>query len=335
MVDVLKDNESPLITVIIPVFNIKLYLKKCVESVVSQSYCNLEIILVDDGSTDGSEVLCDMLANTFTDVKAFHKENGGLASARNYGVNLAKGKYIVFVDSDDYVDEEYVQYLWDIKRKFNADIAISGYVKEKLNGNIINVVKSPNSCLLTGKDAIEKMCYGNELPIMAYGKLFNKRTLIKFPFPDGKMHEDVGVMYMILDTTNKVALGKKATYHYIQREGSIVNQNYRPSHLYSLEASENIIEYIRKKYPTIIEAGYARLAIESVALTHRAINASKKEYKFLTNKIRLNFKNGLCLTMKNKKLPVRTRVQLFTFFVSPEMYRELYKFLKSLKRSGK
>lgn len=151
------------ISVVIPIYNVEKYLRKCVDSVLNQTISNYEIILVDDGSPDGCPAICDAYAAKYPNVIALHKANGGLSDARNYGVQHASADYVVFVDSDDYVEPEYLESLWKLHVKYGADIAVQGVRRETESGKLLNTVESSVEHALAPKDALARMLIGKRL----------------------------------------------------------------------------------------------------------------------------------------------------------------------------
>ena len=205
------------ISVVIPVYNVEKYLKKCVDSILNQTISNYEIILVDDGSPDDCPVICDAYAAMHHNVIALHKANGGLSDARNYGVQHASAEYVVFVDSDDYVDPEYLENLWKLHVKYGADIAVQGVQRETENGKLMNVIESSVEYNTVPKGAIELMLNGQKMGVFAYAKLYPKKILLKTPFPVGKLHEDIFTTYLLLDQGTKISVGTESNYHYLIR----------------------------------------------------------------------------------------------------------------------
>ncbi len=147
-----------LISIVIPIYNVEKYLKNCVDSVCNQTYRNLEIILVDDGSPDHCPEICEDYARNDSRVRVIHKQNGGLSDARNYGIEVAKGKYITCIDSDDYVSEDFIEYLYKLLKDANADISVCGFIKTK-NLNENRIFTSEDTIEMSSNQAIQEMLY--------------------------------------------------------------------------------------------------------------------------------------------------------------------------------
>lgn len=208
-----KDNE-PLISVIIPIYNVEDYVFSCVDSVRRQSYKNLEILLIDDGSTDRSGEICDEISKLDKRVKVFHKENGGLSDARNFGISKARGEILALVDGDDKVESEYIKIMYDKMYETGADVVVCGYDEE-----------APREKNITGrKAALNLLLKQKNYEIVAWNKLYRKKLFDNILYPIHEKHEDSLTTYKILAEADKVAYVPEKLYHYILRDGSIMNE---------------------------------------------------------------------------------------------------------------
>jgi len=234
------------ISIIVPVYNVELYLEKCIESIINQTYTNIEIILVDDGATDSSGNICDLYSKKDSRIKVIHKRNGGLSDARNVGIEKAVGQYLMFVDSDDYIDKTMCEKLYNALKKQKTDMAMCDIVSVDINGNKVQH--------MNGKSPI----IGNELNIdeifnkfsdrdywyfvVAWNKLYHKKLFEKVRYPFGKIHEDEFVFHHLLDICKTVAIVPECLYHYVQRENSIVNSKKT---IKSLDGAEAFFDRVR------------------------------------------------------------------------------------------
>lgn len=211
------------ISIIIPIYNVKLYLERCLNTIVNQTYSNLEIILVDDGSNDGSEKICDEWKQKDKRIKVIHKTNGGLSSARNEGIKISTGDYIQFVDSDDFIDLSCVEILYNNLLKYKADISMCGIIMT----NDIYKKKMKwfenDQCLEKDK-AFRLLIENNILTSHAWNKLFKREIFKEIIFPEGKLYEDIRIMHIIFSNINKVAITNQYLYYYFQRENSITTK---------------------------------------------------------------------------------------------------------------
>ncbi len=320
------------ISVVIPVYNVEKYLKKCVDSILNQTISNYEIILVDDGSPDGCPAICDAYAAMHHNVIALHKPNGGLSDARNYGVQHASADYVVFVDSDDYVDPEYLENLWKLHVKYGADIAVQGVQRETENGKVLNVIKSSAEYNTTPKGALALMLIGKEIGIFAVAKLHPRKYLLHAPFPVGKLHEDIFTTYRLLDQGERIAIGAGSCYHYVIRDGSILTAKFNSCHMDSLKGTREIIQFVKTKYPDIINAAYIRLALECNALLHRALQS--EQYLVVREKVMLELNGKWRMLLSSKELPTGVKLQLLFCKMSATAYKKAYLFARKHKYSN-
>lgn len=227
-------NDLPLVSVIMPVYNVEKYVEKCLESVCGQSYEKIEIIVVDDGSTDESGALCDGWAKKDSRVKVYHKKNGGLSSARNYGIKRAKGEYICLVDSDDYVKKEFVKEMVDVAVRESADVVVCGYNDE-----------IPKEEILTGKEATIRLLTQQEnMEIIAWNKMYKRGLFDGICYPEGENYEDCLTTYKLLSRAGRVAYLAKSLYRYAERTGSITKSDKKEEKLLVREkAAREAVEY--------------------------------------------------------------------------------------------
>lgn len=230
------------ISVIVPVYNVQDQLKKCVNSLINQSYTNLEIILVDDGSTDNSGLMCDELAGLDQRIRVIHQNNGGLSAARNSGLDIATGEYIFFVDSDDYLDLSTLEKLMNHMSRCNADVVACGFAytyDEKPESPFTN----PSPGIWSGKEAVIQMMTNNNLCTTAWNKLYKACLWKDVRFPKGRVHEDEATTYKVLYASNTVAYLPECLYKYYQRENTIMKGNLEKRYKDYLMAIEERIQY--------------------------------------------------------------------------------------------
>lgn len=216
-----------LISVVVPIYKVEPYLERCIRSIICQTYDNLEIILVDDGSPDRCGEICDRLAQDDPRIKVYHKTNGGLSDARNYGVEQSTGKYIAFIDSDDYISPHYIAYLYDLLVKYDADIScccmeITTNDESEFRTN----PAFPQERLLTGIKACKEL-YGSLYFVLvtACGKLYKSDIVKQYPFPIGRKHEDEAITCKYYYSANRVAVGNRCLYAYYQNPNSIMHHH--------------------------------------------------------------------------------------------------------------
>ena len=244
-----RKDESDLISVIIPIYNVKKYLKRCIKGVLAQTYTNLEIILIDDGSTDGSSELCDELFNSDKRIVVFHKENGGIASARNYGIRAANGDYVCFIDPDDIVDEDYVEFLHDTIKKYKVKLAICSH-RVLYEGHKTAVDMATNESGKTdSKTIIQRLLYADGIDTSFWAKMFTRDILLKHPCPEGRNFEDAATMYLYFDSVKYIGLNSVAKYTYCVRRMSISQKPFDKMKMDLITATQEMHDYVVEKYP--------------------------------------------------------------------------------------
>lgn len=246
---------NPLVSIVVPVYEVEAYLRRCVESLLGQSYSNIEIILIDDGSLDRSPEICDHYSVEDSRVRVIHRTNGGLSAARNTGLEIANGEYICFVDSDDYVEHDYVSTLLTASIEANADIvACSFWWFYSQENKVRSRADTPQRkyTAVDGLSDIFQIDNGN-LNVVAWNKLY-KRSLFtenRISYPVGKIHEDNFTTYKLIGFSNTIVFVDKPLYNYVQREGSIVSLPFSLKRLDTLEAYDQAVDWITKNQPSL------------------------------------------------------------------------------------
>lgn len=238
-----------LISVITPVYNVEKYLCRCVDSIINQTYKNLEIILVDDGSTDNSGKICDEYAVKDLRIKVIHKENGGAAASRNCGLDVAKGKYIAFVDSDDYVEERFVESLHTLITDSNADIAQCSYC-ETYSDSANFLTSGTDVCIKSCQEMIDDLYCDGERHIataVLWTKIYKREIFDELRLPEGIMYEDEAIMPQILYSADRIAVSENdKLYAYFMSENSVMRTAFSEKKLDYITALEHRIKFYKK-----------------------------------------------------------------------------------------
>lgn len=255
----MKNGNKDLISVIVPIFQVEQYLDRCISSIVRQTYENLEIILVDDSSSDKCPEICDAWAKKDRRIQVIHKVNGGLSSARNAGIDIAKGAWLTFVDSDDYIANTFVESLYSIVVRMSSDIAVCGSYQDATGNCFVVAMKQNNEVEIYKRERILKEYFTDNFGplISTWNKIYNRRIFFdkdNLRFPVGRLHEDAYMMYKFLWKANKVAVSKKPLYYYVFRTGSIINsfgtKNMQDTYDFLREA----IEWTKRNIPVLTRA---------------------------------------------------------------------------------
>ena len=238
-----------LVSVIVPVYNVELYLKFCVESIIMQTYENLEIILVDDGSKDGSPHICDAFLNKDKRVRVIHQQNQGLSAARNAGIEVARGKYFTFVDSDDYIRKDMIERLVNLVERKKVDIACCEYEEVFFHKKIpVNYERGSNLVYRNRVDELKELFGTKRISIVvAWGKVYKAELWKDIRFPIGKLHEDESTTYKIISKAKKIVHSDRKMYYYFQRSDSIMGSDFNEKKLELLDELKKQISFFEQE----------------------------------------------------------------------------------------
>lgn len=321
---------NELISIIVPVYNVEKYLEKCVNSIVNQTYKNLEIILVDDGATDSSGKLCDELAKIDNRIKVYHKENGGLSDARNYGVERATGDYIGFVDSDDYIDSEMYGKLYEAIKKENVDVA-------ECNLKIIYTdreelfTEQKYYNVYTKQEYLEEYLKIEKIFGSACVRLIKSDIAKKLKFPVGKLYEDTYYAYDLIEKVDRYVIMNNPYYNYLMRENSITNTKFNPRIFDLIEIVEKFRKTTYENYPGLKEAAdcrkmYAYFSVLNSILLEK--NYRDNEYYL---EILSYFKRNYISLLKNKYINRNRKLSVILIKLNIDLYRKvLMKYKKKI-----
>ena len=296
---------NPLISLVIPVYNVEKYLDKCMESVLAQTYDNFEVILVDDGSTDNSGKMCDEYAQKDSRITVYHKPNGGLSDARNFGVEHCNGELVSFIDSDDYVTEDYLEYLWYLMEKYSCKVSCAGNI-QIFEGRSFSLKKNQiTEIKLNTAKALERICYTS---VSACARLYQKELLLKHPFPVGRLYEDMANTYKVIAECNYVVFSDKQIYIWVQRESSITHSGINEKLLDIFWAADHLNQFLSENFPSCKIAASVRCTMAVSAFLTRVFQRCNKEDEKKYFRIAKSFalphlKNAI----KDKDTPVRLK----------------------------
>lgn len=311
----------PEISVVVPIYNVISYLQKCVESVLVQSFEDFELLLINDGSTDGSGELADKLAGDDARVRVFHKTNGGLSDARNFGVKHATGKYITFIDSDDWIEESYLEYLYSLLVVSDADISTCYFSKCIGDKRYPWQCPSDDVLIMDSKEALLSLLYQERINVSAPGKLYRMElTRSGIEFPVGKHYEDVDTTWRFIAESSKVAVGQQPLYNYVMRQDSIVHQ-----------VSNSIFdrsELALDAYEGLVALGDAdiSMAAERYLVFHylsvlRSIDLNSRDHLLRAKKLADTVKEHSFGVLSDSRTPRRDRVALYALRYGLHFYR--------------
>lgn len=244
---------SSVISVIVPIYNVEKYLNRCVESIVNQTYKDLEIILVDDGSPDNCPQICDSWAEKDNRIKVVHKENGGLSDARNAGMRNATGEVVSFIDSDDWIESNMFEKMLSQMEQDNSDIVSCGVKWVEENGKILKNDTVDQHETLDTHSAMSELINDGKLKQHVWNKIYKTELIKDILFEKGKYHEDVFWSYQIIGKAECVSVVTDSFYYYVQRTNSIMGEGFSEKRLDALDANYLRCEYMKKNFPDLFD----------------------------------------------------------------------------------
>jgi len=312
------------ISIIVPVYNIEHLLPKCVNSILAQSFTKFELILVDDGSTDRSAEICDRYANLDNRVKVIHKKNGGTASSRNAGLAAAQGKYIGFVDNDDYINKYMFETLYNYAINHSSDIVVCDYRPveeeefidtEKLEQN--NKVQSFNN-----KEALDQIYTAIPTPTFIYpwNKLFKKEMFDDIRYEEGNLYDDETVAHKILFKSKKVTYVKTALYYYVQRKGSMVNSPFHIKKLGRVYALKEREVFFRTKKETELHQKALKHYMDTFFWYFYMAKTNLKDVDNELRALKRTFDKSLIHLIRMKGISWKQKLICVVFSINPSLY---------------
>ena len=313
------------VSIVVPVYNVEDCLSYCVESLRQQTYKNIEIILVDDGSTDSSGEICDQYAREDDRIKVLHIENGGLSNARNTGVKESSTDWIVFIDSDDYYDHRAIEYLVKLRDRYRVDLVATPVIEVRSyeNSDFLGDFREKYSGKLDRRKALEQMFYGNYVGTHSGGKLYKKEILLRFPYPNGMLYEDLSLAYEHIASCENIAVSALNLYKYYRRPGSIVNSKYSDRLLDFYKAMEWNRAYVERDYPNDKEMRRAlnvRYVFNGLHIVHAMLISDMYAE---VNKIRKEYIQYFKDVILNSNVTRKNKVKYLMLLVSPKLYEKI------------
>jgi len=325
--------RETLITVIVPVYNIKEYLPRCVHSITAQTYRNLEIILVDDGSTDGTGQLCEDLAKEDSRITVLHKENGGSSSARNLGLRQAKGDYVGFVDSDDYISENmYETLLKGIQEHSDENVAIAQIGRDEIDeqGNLLpNICQPPETDTFYDKEAFMRELLLHKGDCSFCTKLVRRDLFPEDAFPVGKLNEDFHLLVNLLPRVNGILSLPGQAYHVFYRIGSnsrkAEKENFSRVYADNIENADMVLGLVRQYFPKLEETAFRFGVYQRIDyLLHIPISqmtGDNDTYRAVVGYMRRNWAKS----MRNSILTGKNKMYHTLFAIAPKTLRKMHR----------
>lgn len=323
-----------LITVIVPVYMTEQYLDRCILSVCHQTYKNIEIVLIDDGSTDRCPEICDLWEKQDSRVNVIHQINQGVSAARNAGIEYSHGKYIVMLDSDDYLWPGMIETMYNIQKKYNTDLVICGFEKGQSETFEFPELLNPQVEIINAEIALKRIYESDEKALQyvaPWAKLYKKELFNGINYPTGKIFEDIYVTHEILYRCNKIAIISQKMVYYYQHPDSIMNRKFHVGKLDYLEALKKRIQFFEennlKELESIAYDDYLHSLIWEYSRARDLIN-NKKAMRDIVSRYRSVYKKG----HSSKRYPKENEIFLWAFSLNPEFIIWYWKIKSKFKR---
>ena len=252
------DNSGKLVSVIVPIYKVEEYLRECLDSIIGQTYKNLEIILVDDGSPDRCGEICEEYARNDSRITVYHKENGGLSDARNYGIARAHGEFLTFVDSDDVIKANFVETLLRLIHKYDADVSASSYVTFTKMPDWSKSSQAGDYFLLS-HDTMREILYQGKIDHSAWGKIYSRDVWGDTEYPKGIYYEDAATTYKVVFRSRRIALTDEKLYGYRMRQDSIMKATISPKMLHIVPVTQQYYSAVVERFPDLKCAASSRI----------------------------------------------------------------------------
>lgn len=318
------------VSIIVPIYNVEPYLRQCVDSILGQTFRDFELILVDDGSPDGCPAICDEYAEKDPRVRVIHKENGGLSSARNAGLDIAQGEYIAFVDSDDWVQPGYLERLLDAIQNNGADMAMCGVEKFWPEESRAEQFPLSNQILAYG-ESVSLLVSSAWYHAVAWNKLYSKRLFDKLRFPDGYLHEDEAIFHHIIHQCNQVAMIEDVLYHYRQTAGSIMHQVYRIQRSDKLTAMADRIAFAYKENWADVYSFTSAKYVEMFFDYYFRFPRTEENKKYFC-RMEKSLRFALPYILRCKEVSLAHKIYLSMIRINPKIYSSLKQLLKGAEK---
>lgn len=309
-----------LVSLVVPVFNTEAHLDNCLKSLVRQSYENIEVLLVDDGSTDSSRGICDEWAARDKRVKVFHKDNGGLSDARNYGIEKAAGNWIAFVDSDDYLSKNAITCLVAAKDECDADIAICDIVHT--DGSTAIFEDGCEVRALSPDEAVCEMLYQKTFLVSAGAKLFKACLFDGLAFPKDMLFEDSAIMYLLFERAKKIAYSNAQVYAYVHHEGSITTRHFDTRDLDIMKICDEIERYYCDSSDKLIKAARS---YKLSAMLRIYLNAPSSLFAKEVAECKSWVSNNAIAVAGDSKARLKNRISALLFKINPKLLKRIYR----------
>ncbi|MDD3139235.1 MAG: glycosyltransferase [Lachnospiraceae bacterium] len=296
------------VSIIIPAYNVEKYINRCLQSVVEQTYRSLEIIVIDDGSTDHTNAICLEWCEKDTRISLITQSNRGLSAARNRGIAVAQGVFLFFVDSDDWLEKNAIEKLLEVQKKQRADIVCCGIISSYDDGKEIPFTREGSFCV-SGIEAVKQMMVSNTICTVAWNKLYRAALWDTVQYPVGKLHEDEFTTYKLLYQSERVAYTGEYLYHYFQRKSGLLNQIYQSGSLNKLEAISERTEMFHNKGNLELESLSIMDYVTYIKFLYRKSSEMQDEDRAFERRLLKIHRCGVHKLLSCRQVPIKEKLK--------------------------
>lgn len=329
-----------IINIIVPIYNVEEYLSRCIDSLIHQTYPNIRIILVNDGSTDSCPKICDTYAKKDSRITVIHQQNSGISCARNSGISYAlhtadsniDNNYIGFVDPDDWVDSDYIEFLYTLLTTYDADIAQCGHTIEYSEKYTED--KNPDHTLkiLNKTDAIESLCRNGIWDVTLWNKLYKASLFRDVQFPAKEIYEDTATSYLIANNASRLVVKMDPKYHYWQRYTSLANGIiWKNNKLDFITVGDRMASWINRNYPQLSSAAVEKQVFVRLSTLSQMVNTGYNDKKKISEICQFVLQHA-SIVLKDRKASKRDKIGIVLLFFGYPYYRAIWKIYYGVKR---
>ena len=312
---------SVAVSIIVPVYNTEPYLKKCITSILEQTFQDFEVILVDDGSSDGCPGICDEFARQDDRVLCVHRESGGPSAARNTGMDYASGEYMTFVDSDDFIGKRYIETLYNNLVCYDADISVCGFIETRAYDYELPDENKEDITLFRQKEAMLELLYQKTINTAVWGKMYLHRNLKEIRFREGRINEDIPFNYEAFRSAEKIVVSTRIEYIYIKRTSSLMHSRFRERSMdYLLHTGELVKYSIAEKRLEERDAALSLYLWANVNILMHLNRRRKKERSF----VRKNLMKYSPYFLRNPHVRKKNKAVILLACFAEDILRILY-----------
>ena len=318
-----EGKKAPLLSIIVPVYKVENYLPKCIDSILAQTFTDFELILVEDGSPDNCPAMCDAAAAKDARIRVIHQKNGGLSVARNAGLDAARGAWIGFVDSDDYIAPEMYEALYHAVQSTGADLALCDYAEvDEAGASCPQMHVSLSGVELTGQELLKKA--SGLMVQLAWNKLYRRAIFAQLRYPEGKLNEDLFLIPEVCLQIQKAVVVPKVLYYYVQRSGSIMGKNKTLRHYDAAEAAQRYWDYLVENAAYDALANAAQYVMGCVSRIYRQLPPALRKAPRSREMLRMQFE-VVNRTRRYCAVPGGLWLQSWLLWQFPQTYSRLRK----------